>query len=549
MFKWLKTSVNKILSGPGSERSLVHIDDDGFMADEIQVNIEDIIAGEDNEGIGKLYILSLTEFHKALGEMWDKREAKIFLLTEAVLRDNIGLGNRWEHRSKEVYVMLFPTLSQMEAEARTFDIAEQLGLKIIGERFDGERRPHIRFAGVDPKDALNEDGTFNVEALENAGRAGKSAGGDDAVAGDYTIHARTNDAPDDAPTNDEQGPNWRKKGHESIERPDKWKDNPHAHQDENGNWHENEHAALEANTNWKKGQHQTSMRTDPNWKEDTTEHHVGTSDDAQWVSISNKEEKASSAQLPPSKKTHLKSSYGLSFAPCWIRETESLSYYKSLLSHETKDGISVEGQKAYAGHKTAEQRLKIDLWVLQSTAKSLFPMITKKIKTPIFVPVHSTSLREPSATVFFQSLNKFSSALREDYFILEIIDDGQWDEQSMQDILIKIKNLRIDVALSPSAEHDFKAPICKGFSWIGLDLSTLDENATISPQRLMGFQNEITQIGAKSYIFGIRNRAQLSDMLGLGAALLSGPALVRSTKKLRPAFDLPIERLQKAAGS
>lgn|GEM_PF-1774423 len=551
MFKWLKTSVNNILSGQGSERSLVHIDDDGFMADDIQVNIEDIIAGEDNEEIGKLYVLSLTEFHTALGEMWDKREAKIFLLTEAVLRDYVGDGNRWEHRSKEVYVMLFPTLSQMEAEARTFDVAEQLGLKIIGERFDGERRPHIRFAGVDPKDALNEDGTFNIEALEKAGRAGKSAGGDNAdnTNGDYKIQGLSEGGPEHAPPNAEQGPNWRKKEHESIQRPDKWKDNPHAHQDENGNWHENEHAAQEANTNWKKGQHHTGMRNDPNWEKDTAEHHVGPSDDAQWVSISNKEKTHPTAQKESSKATPTKSNYSLSFAPCWIRKTESLSHYKSLLNYETKEGDLLEGLNAYAEHKTVEQRLKIDLWVMQTTAKSLFPMFTKKVKTPIFIPIHSSSLREPAQSPFFEGLNKFSAPLRKDYFILEIIDDGEWDEKSMQNIVAKIKDLGLDIALSPSAKHDFKAPLCQGLSWVGLDLSILEENTEISPQRLKDLQSEITTLNAQSYVFGIKNRTQLADMLNLGAALLSGPALVRTTKKLRPAFDLPIERLQKAAGT
>jgi len=534
------------MSGQGSERSLVHIEDDGFMNDDIQVNIEDIIADEDNDDIGKLYILSLTEFHKALGDMWDKREAKIFLLTEAVLRDHVGLGNRWEQRSKEVYVMLFPTLSQMEAEARTFDIAEQLGLKIIGERFDGARRPHIRFAGVDPKDAVNDDGTLNIDALEQAGRTGKSAGSETkgtSSGENYKIHARGETDEKQAQPNDEPSPDWRKKNHESIERPDKWKNNPHAKQDDQGNWHENEHAAQEANLNWEKRHHQTAAPTDPNWKKGTTETSKKADDDIQWISI-DKKKTASNVPSATSKEKQ-KPSYSLRFAPCWDRKAQSLSFYKSILRYENSEGVLLEGLKAYAGHKTDAQRLKIDLWVLQTSARSLNAMVSKKITTPVFIPFHSSSLRMQPTDNLFKTLSKFSENLRKNYLILEIMDDGRWTTETMQALLALVKPLGFHIALSPNPKNNFTAPLCSGINWVGLDLSNLNPENAISPEGLNSLYEETKEIDARSFIFGISKRVQLSEMLDLGADLLSGPALVRSTEKIRPPFALPIERLQK----
>jgi hypothetical protein len=545
VFKWLKSSVNKIFSGLDPDRSLVHIDDDGFMDDTIQVNIEDIIAGETDAKIGKLYILSLTEFHHALGDMWDKREAKIFLLTEAVLRDNIGVGNRWEHRSKEIYVMLFPTLSQLEAEARTFEISEQLGLKIIGERFDGERRPHIRFAGVDPKEALNADGTLDITLLEKAGREGESADRSKSASskntGDYKIRS-AKDAQNDNPKDLGQDPDWRANQHENIPRPDKWKDNPHAHQDINGNWHENEHLAHQANTDWKERHHQSGIKSDPNWKEDHKEHKKA-DEDIQWVSISKTGEKKITESQPAAQT----SSYSLTFEPCWNRASESLNSYKAILNYEANDGNILEGDKAYARFHTAEQLLKIDLWCLQNVVKSLFPLITKKVITPIFVPIHSSSLKAPMIDGFIANLNKFSATVRENYFTLQIIDDGNWEAENLKETVSMLKNMGLSLAFAPSPLHDFTAPLCQGLNWVGLDLASLSEIDAITPERLQRLQDEITQIGAQSYIFGISKRSQLGEMLDLGASLLSGPALVKTTRKLRPAFALAIERLQKAA--
>ena len=272
MFKWLNKA-KKIFSGSGSDRSLVHIEDDGFMSDDISVSIEDIISDEENDDIGKLHVLSLTEFHEAMGDTWDAREDKIFLLTEAVLRDMIGKGNRWEHKSKEIYIMIFPTLSEMDADARAYDIAEELGRKIIGERFDGSRRPFVRVAGVDPKDALSEDGTLNIEALEQAGRSGQSAGSEEELKANQDSINLANG----------NGSALGQKTTASQEENGTWHKNQHTSEEHDTDWHKQNHAHTETDTNWK-DRHQASemMRRDPKWKEQHQKDELKDDDGPQW---------------------------------------------------------------------------------------------------------------------------------------------------------------------------------------------------------------------------------------------------------------------------
>ncbi len=530
MFKWIK-SAKKLFTGESSDSSLVHIDDDGFMSENIAVSIEDIVADEDNDDIGKLHVLSLTEFHQALGETWEAREAKIFLLTESVLRNQVGPGNRWEHQSKEVYVMLFPTLSDLEAAARAYDIAEEVGMKIIGERFDGERRPLARIAGVDPKDAMNEDGTFNIDKLEQVGRDGESAGEEEAI-----------DPGQDAAASGDPGADWKKRAHEHDDPNTDWKERAHDHDERDPNWHKQKHAHDETDTNWKERHLKAGPDEDPNWRKMGQK--PGDEDSGpKWVSMDAKKSPCQPcAPAQPAKPTP---KYSVSFAPCWDREHESLCIYKALLNYNAPGGKSLTGAKAYGGHKTAEQKLKIDLWVMQNTAKALFPLISKKIKTPVFVPLHSSSLRDGYREQFFEHLAKFTHDLRKGYLIVEILDDGQWDTNDLSDFTTRLNELCHGVAFRPHAGSGFKADLSNAVTWIGVDLSDLDAETGISPDQLEGLQKDAAGFDAKMYIFGLSQRAQLGDMLDMGVNLISGPALVRATNKLRPPFDLPAERLRK----
>ncbi|MDV7338963.1 hypothetical protein RYZ26_05130 [Terasakiella sp. A23] len=549
MFKWIKKAKKLFSSGETTESGLVHIDDDGFMSDDISVSIEDIVSQDDMDDLGKIHVLSLTEFHEALGEIWDKREAKIFLLTESVLRQRIGEGNRWEHQSKEIYIMLFPRLSEMDGAARAYDIAEELGLKIIGERFDGSKRPLIRVAGVDPKDALTEDGKLDIRKLEKAGREGESAGDagvvpDETKAGTKILHDKDQA---DTISDDDIGPAWRERhwaDDKETDPEDKWEKNQVTHDERDDNWQKNEHHSTEHDTDWQKNQHDKIASTRPNWKKmDQDKKEKEGDDDPQWVSM---EAEKTGEEKPTPKKAPAKptSPYSLSFAPCWDKTSQSLATYKALLNYEKPGAPKIEGARAYSGHKTAEQRFKIDIWVMQTTGKTLFPLINKKIRTPVFVPLHSSSLRGDMQEKFFEMLARFTHDLRKNYLILEIMDDGVWDMDELGTLVGRLKELVHGLAFTPSATGDFKAPACEGFDWIGIDLSALTEASGISPDRLIALQGEIDSLGAKSYMFGITQRAQLAEFLDLGAEMLSGKALVRTTAKLRPPFALPIERLK-----
>jgi hypothetical protein len=546
LFKWIK-SAKKIFSGLTSDRALVRIDDDGFMSENIAVSIEDIITQEDNEDIGKVHVLSLTEFHQAMGDTWDAREAKIFLLTESVLRQMVGTGNRWEHQSKEIYIMLFPTLSEIEADARAYDIAEQLGLKIIGERFDGTRRPFIRVAGVDPKDALTEDGKLDIEKLEAAGRAGDSAGEETAKKAAQKANRKEGDLGPEWDKNSwihgDNPAEWEEEARQHETYNSDWKKNEHQSQEHDSDWHKQQHAHTDTNTDWKeKHMRRSAPQNDPRWK--TLEREKKEIDAGpQWVSM---DEKAAPQETSQHVQPTAKPRYTISFSPCWERNAQSLNTYKSLLNLQMPTGEKIEGPKAYGSKKTAAQIFKIDVWLLQQTAKSLFPFLSKDVKTPVFIPIHSSTLRGNLTDQFFAEITKFTAKLRQEYFIIEILDDGTWTLEDLSNCVARIKETCFGVAFSPSAENDFKATLCPELDWVGIDLTTLNETSGISPERLETLHSEIQAIGAQTYIFGITQRAQLSDLIEMGAGLVSGAALVKNTDKLRPPFALAEERLKKS---
>ncbi|WP_419799141.1 MAG: hypothetical protein ACNI26_05590 [Terasakiella sp.] len=518
MFKWIKTA-KKIFSGIGEDRALVRIKDDGFMSDDIAVNIEDIISEEDHDDIGKLHVLSMTEFHHALGDTWDKREAKIFLLTEGVMRDRVGQGNRWEHQSKEIYIMLFPTLSEIEADARAYDIAEEVGRKIIGDRFDGERRPLVRVAGVDPKDALNKDGSLNIEFLEKAGRAGEAAG-----------NAKEKVANDNAK---EKTPTDGKVPQQQIDDPENNKTD----------WKEHHLAHGENNPHWQKGQKKPPSMSEAEWVQLQRERKEACKDEPQWVVMTKKKEDESINTPPPSKE---KPTYAVEYAPCWERGSQSLRLYRARFCYTSPTGPKLEGQKAY-GKANDQQKLKTDLWVLQQTGKALSSFNAQNVITPVLIPMHSPSLRGDTLQTVLDTLSKLTPSLRERFIIIEILDDGHWTPESLQHTCSALNSEVSGTALTLNPDNKFATGLCDGLSWAGIDFSILNAQNGISLPKLEKRLAEIMDLPAKPYALGLRRRDQVNDMLEIGMELINGVALVRNTPKLRPPFSLPIERLQKSS--
>lgn len=512
MFKWLK-SVGKIFSTESADRSLVKIDDDGFFSEDIYVNIEDIISGEDGEEVSRLHVISLTEFHQSLGKLWDSREGTIFRIVEAVLRDRMGPGNKWEHKSPEVYILLFLTLSEMEADALAFEISEEIGMKIIGERFDGERRPLIRCAGVDPKEALKEDGTFDISILEKMGRGGEAAGdankGTNADNKDQTISRKAQKSEDPSNKPVAGGPDWKK--------------NQFDHRDSTTDWKERRHKSAKGTTDWRKAQRDKERASDPNW---VSMHDTGSRPD---------EKKAPS--------------YFANFLPCWLSEAQSLNHYRVQFNWTLPDKSVLGGAEAYARISGAQQLSKTDQWVLQHCGRGLFALVTRKIVTPIFVPVHSSSLRGPFLEDYLRALGKMSEGIRQKYLIIEILDDGNWQKNDLQTLQEQLKELCKGVAFSPDSKSGFQPAPVKAMDWTMIDLARVDESHALDEAHFKKLIADIRNSGSKVGVLGITQRDQFTTFLDLEVDLLAGPALVKPTDALKPPFKLARERLIKAAGA
>lgn len=523
MFKWVK-KVQRIFKGPqrtGSAHVHIH-NDDGFFDDTVALSIEDVISQDSNEGedIGQLHILSLTEFRTILGDAWEKRADKIFILTEGVLRDRVGKGNMWQRQSEEIFIMLFPTLSEYDAQARAFDIAEEIGFKIIGERFDGGRRPAIRVAGVDPKDALNEDGTFDIATLEQAGREGQSAG--------EQQKKSTSDTPEENTkppiTNDTPA----ETSHKSQEQRD-WERNAWQEANPDLDWHDYHHPSGEIRSDWQKNPHLKTPAPAPEWQKIGSRPKAKIATDPQWVSMAaSKEKEGQPAPAAPPK-------MGLDYRPCWDRRAQSLALYRPMPVLTYPDGNRLTGTKASIAYKTAAQRLKLDLWIAQQSIKALFPLISAHHETPIFLPFHATSLRDANLETVCQFLKSLTDTVREQYAIIEIKDDGQWTAPALQETITRLQALTLQVAFSL---HDQAPIMALGPSvWLGI---SVDHPVPIDQSLL----DLLADHQGPTYQHNIQDRAALHDSLERALTVLGGPALVKNTPKPRPPFALPIERLQ-----
>ena len=138
--------------------------------DGLELKLGTLLADKASKSYGTVQAITLPEFQADLGDLWNQHEKNILLIAETTIDRMINKGQTTIREDDLTWLLVTPDLSTDEAETFAKGIAESIGGKLMGARFDPneETDPTPTTGMVDLSSALTEDGSINRSAIQHA---------------------------------------------------------------------------------------------------------------------------------------------------------------------------------------------------------------------------------------------------------------------------------------------------------------------------------------------------------------------------------------------
>jgi len=129
------------------------------------LSMEQILEEWVHEGNDKVYTIALQDFSGAVGDKWDRLKTKVDMIADNVARRHIGRGTIYKNFGEGLYVLVVPGNDSDGHMQRVFAMAEDLGRRLVGDKFRNLKKSGIIVAQADASDLLGPDGRFDPAAV------------------------------------------------------------------------------------------------------------------------------------------------------------------------------------------------------------------------------------------------------------------------------------------------------------------------------------------------------------------------------------------------
>lgn len=126
------------------------------------------LAAAPDGGAGRLRVVSLADFHQAVGDKWSRLADKVAMIADAVIRRHVGPGNLYRRQGDDLWLLAFLNGTAETARAAAGQIAQDLSRHLLGDACVGGERPLALVAHVAAKTALTQDGRLDQHAVTTA---------------------------------------------------------------------------------------------------------------------------------------------------------------------------------------------------------------------------------------------------------------------------------------------------------------------------------------------------------------------------------------------
>ncbi len=165
--QWAFSSITRLLRAAFSGKQSEQIEARVYWNDGVALTLQNLVHESETQASGRVQILTLAAFRASIPDLWDKYKDRILIITESTISRLIGKGNTFIPQGDDAWLLLFPAVSEEEAQARTDAMAVKIGEKLMGARFTPEAPPMPATAKIDLNGVLRADGTVD-QAVINA---------------------------------------------------------------------------------------------------------------------------------------------------------------------------------------------------------------------------------------------------------------------------------------------------------------------------------------------------------------------------------------------
>ncbi|CAA7620815.1 conserved hypothetical protein [Candidatus Terasakiella magnetica] len=459
---------------------------DTLVDDAFTLEMQSLLIEDEGKFQVKLQVISLVEFHEAVGDKWQKVRDKVMMIAEGVIHQHLGVGNTCGRQGDDFFVLLFRTFPAAEGRRRALQIAQELGTRLVGDQFIGLERPLALAVEVPLSTSIKADGSLDLDCLDDAVEQCRS----------LIPAAKTQEdvRPPISGATDDNGPKQVK--------PPTWK-------------------AVDETRSRKEG-------VDPDWQ----------------AMNGGKSLADIPLELIPSMPGDARLS--LLWRPTWVAAGEAIGAYYALVQRvDRPEQPALEGCRAYArdGGETAQA---LDRFVIGAAVREMKAAEQAATGATIIVPLHWTSVgtsRRMGLMVPFADLPETARASR---LVIELFGvPGDVHPTLLTETITALQSLCREVLLRvPLAfPHAALAAQCGG-AMIGVDLGELPSDERTDDDGLLdglgGLAQNAATAGRGAYVWGVRRRKVVIGVVQGGFAMMNGPGLMKELP--RPAKVLPAPR-------
>jgi len=459
-----------------------------LVDDSFTLALEGLLAEDDGQYQTKLHLISLVEFHEAVGDKWSRIAEKVMLIAEGVINLHLGAGNVFGRKGSDLFVLVFRSTPAAEARRRAVRIAQELGTRLVGSQFAGHDRPLALAAEISLGDALTGDGELNLEALAAAVTETRAVIAEQAPARGPIAPA------DDAAPRRAVDPKWA-----AMER-----------------------AARE--------------NRDPNWQPVSVER--APADMAPGLDAT--------PPLPGD------AALSLVWRPTWMEEGEVIGAYRAQVLRVDQPGEpAYEGSRAYPT-ADGESIPKLDRFVAGAAVRGIKAAMTDGGSARMVVPLHWGSLGTTARMSVLGPFADIPEAIRTQNLIIDLFGlPANLAPVSLSEAVTAIRPLCREIMIRvPLTDPALNRAALAGVSMVTIDLAELpnadktdDEHLLAALERL---RREARAAGLAVCVWGVRRRRVVVGTVLGGFAMMNGPGLMKDLP--RPAKVLPAPRSRFAAG-
>lgn len=468
----------------------------------------------------KLHIISLVEFHEAVGDRWFKISDKVMLIAEGVINMHLGAGNLFGRQGSDFFVLLFRTCDNDEARLRSVTIAQELGTRLVGDQFIGEERPLALAAELDFDLGLRPDGELNIEAVQGA------------IGEIRSLVARDRHSPD--------APAWMRPGVTDAAPPPRRSLTPCAPEPPAPEVA----GPIPMSVTGKAKTAQPGQ--DPGWKPIQRDGAPAKSDPA-WVMLERGGDGTAATSggvgddLPPPLPADAR--LALIWRPTWVAQGETIGAYKArVMRVDVQDAPALEGVLAYP--RADEHGIHtLDRFAIAAAVRAFRGSETAGNGSRMILPIHWRTLTASNRGDFLVPFSQLTQQCRFERVAVDIFGiPKDTTAQALAEVVAYLRPLCREVLVrsrlsAPRAEIALDA----GATMVGIDLSELAQpertDDLVLLRALDAFANHAAKARLGTYLWGVRRRKVVVGAVQTGFALVNGPALMKDIP--RPAKVLP----------